>query len=82
MILLIHSITSQLLLRRPDIDVQLRDNEGLTPFDLYNLTVEGTWPLKRTADSYELLNDEDTIGDIFTWGGNRCVCSNFVVHIH
>ncbi|KIJ35076.1 hypothetical protein M422DRAFT_233046 [Sphaerobolus stellatus SS14] len=63
---------SQLLLRRPDIDVQLRDNEGLTPFDLYNLTVEGTWPITVGAPvDFEPLKLPNTSADLFTWGGNR-----------
>ncbi|KIJ37956.1 hypothetical protein M422DRAFT_259341 [Sphaerobolus stellatus SS14] len=64
--------TCQLLLHHSDIDVQLRDNEGLTPFDLYNLTVEGTWPIAvgAAADFYP-LKLPNTSADLFTWGGNR-----------
>ncbi|KAF8521208.1 hypothetical protein BU17DRAFT_88097 [Hysterangium stoloniferum] len=58
----------QLLLRRFDIDTQLRDNEGLTAFDLYNLTVEGTRPLKSGSISpgQDPLK-ENMAADLFTW---------------
>lgn len=50
-----------LLLQRPETDVQLKDYEGYTAFDLYNSTVEGTSP------------ERDLPGDVYTWGTNRCV---------
>ena len=53
--------TAQLLLQRPDIDANLRDIEGYTPFDLYNSTVEGTVPDHFTRRGQEL----------YTWGSNR-----------
>ena len=51
------------LLERPDIDCHVRDWEGLTPFDLYNSTIEGTYP-----------NDQNIASDgcdLFVWGTNR-----------
>ncbi|KZV84965.1 hypothetical protein EXIGLDRAFT_726601 [Exidia glandulosa HHB12029] len=48
-----------LLLQRPETDVQLKDSEGYTAFDLYNSTVEGTSP------------ERDVPGDVYTWGTNR-----------
>lgn len=48
-----------LLLQRPETDVQLKDYEGYTAFDLYNSTVEGTSP------------ERDVPGDVYTWGTNR-----------
>lgn len=50
------------LLSRSDIDVTIKDFEGLTAFDLFNSTVEGTNP----------PNGGDTVGtDLFVWGVNR-----------
>lgn len=50
------------LLLRSNIDVTIKDFEGLTAFDLYNSTVEGTNP----------SNDGETVGtDLFVWGVNR-----------
>lgn len=50
------------LLSRGDIDVTIKDFEGLTAFDLYNSTVEGTNP----------GNDPEAVGtDLFVWGANR-----------
>lgn len=48
------------LLARHDIDVSVKDSEGLTPFDLFNGTVDGTNP-----------GAEETGTDLFTWGVNR-----------
>ncbi|GJJ07428.1 hypothetical protein Clacol_001630 [Clathrus columnatus] len=63
----------QLLLKRPDIDTQVRDNEGLTPFDLYNITLQGTWPLKPgpSLPCQDPLKDLNYSADLLTWGGNR-----------
>lgn len=50
------------LLARSDTDVSVTDAEGLTPFDLYNGTVEGTNP----------PTGPDTVGtDLYVWGVNR-----------
>ncbi|KAI5481874.1 BTB domain and ankyrin repeat containing protein [Pseudohyphozyma bogoriensis] len=53
------------LLARDDVDARLKDHEGLTPFDIYNSTVEGTNPsdVSSTAASARL--------ELFTWGANR-----------
>ncbi|EJD41733.1 hypothetical protein AURDEDRAFT_115340 [Auricularia subglabra TFB-10046 SS5] len=48
-----------LLLQRSDLDLQIKDYEGYTAFDLYNSTVEGTSP------------ERDMPGDAYTWGTNR-----------
>ncbi|KDQ06630.1 hypothetical protein BOTBODRAFT_245013 [Botryobasidium botryosum FD-172 SS1] len=48
-----------LLLQRADIDIEIKDKEGYTAFDLYNSTVEGTKP--EGAGPRQL----------FTWGANR-----------
>lgn len=57
-----HIHTALILLERTDIDYYIKDWEGLTAFDLYNTTVEGTCP----SD-----NDEGSGADLFVWGGNR-----------
>ena len=54
--------TALTLLQRADTDTQVRDHEGLTAFDLYNLTVPGTSP---AAD------DAAAGGELFVWGANR-----------
>ena len=51
------------LLRRADIDLRVRDFEGLTPLELYNTTVAGTGPSDEEAS--------DGQADMFVWGGNR-----------
>ncbi|PWY99758.1 hypothetical protein BCV70DRAFT_161852 [Testicularia cyperi] len=65
-----------ILLRRTDVDIRIRDWEGLAPFDLYNSTVAGTNP---PADA--LAGESDpreygrfhvrTLTQLFTWGSNR-----------
>ncbi|GAA5832398.1 hypothetical protein JCM11251_006438 [Rhodosporidiobolus azoricus] len=56
---------ARLLLARDDLDTRLKDAEGLSPFDVYNSTVDGTNPV-------------DTLGsenpgrlEMFSWGSNR-----------
>ncbi|KAF4593586.1 hypothetical protein EYR40_008373 [Pleurotus pulmonarius] len=49
-----------LLLRRQDIDVNIKDFEGYTAFDLHNSTVECTKP---TTDAPR--------AELYTWGTNR-----------
>lgn len=49
------------LLQRHDIDVSVKDAEGLTAFDMYNGTVEGTNPPSGA--------EEGT--DLYVWGVNR-----------
>lgn len=58
--------TTILLLRRPDIDTDLKDFEGYRALDLYNSTVEGTKP--------EVMSPSGKVDerlDLFTWGSNR-----------
>lgn len=62
---------SLLLMQRSDIDIELRDNEGLTAFDLYNSTVAGT-ELSGYPHTLNALMDKDG-ADLYTWGGNRWV---------
>lgn len=62
---------SLLLMQRSDIDIELRDNEGLTAFDLYNSTVAGT-ELSGYPYTLNVLMDKDG-ADLYTWGGNRWV---------
>ncbi|KAG1752473.1 uncharacterized protein EDB91DRAFT_1292879 [Suillus paluster] len=50
-----------LLLKRPDIDMSIKDFEGYTAYDVYNSTVRSTKP---TAD-------EEALAELFTWGTNR-----------
>lgn len=48
------------LMVRADTDIGIKDSEGLTAFDLYNSTCEGTNP-----------DEEATGSDLYTWGSNR-----------
>ncbi|CAE6528710.1 unnamed protein product [Rhizoctonia solani] len=50
-----------LLLGRSDIDAGIRDLEGMSPFDVYNATVEGTIPETLPSIPREL----------WVWGSNR-----------
>jgi ankyrin repeat protein len=50
-----------LLLARSDIDTGIRDLEGMTSFDVYNATVEGTVPDISPSAPREL----------WVWGSNR-----------
>lgn len=50
-----------LLLGRADVDTGVRDLEGMTAFDVYNATVEGTAPDVSASAARELL----------VWGSNR-----------
>lgn len=59
-----HVHVALLLLERTDIDTTIRDWEGLTAFDLYNTTVDGTCP--RPEDDLALGG-----GVLFVWGSNR-----------
>lgn len=56
---------ARMLLGRQDIDARVKDHEGLTPFDLYNSTVEGTNPSDSPA--FEIAPRMD----LLTWGANR-----------
>ncbi|OCF36502.1 hypothetical protein I316_01751 [Kwoniella heveanensis BCC8398] len=48
------------LLARSDIDTSIKDSEGMTAFDLYNGTVDGTNPPQTGNGS-----------DLYVWGVNR-----------
>ncbi|KAK4703901.1 inhibitor of Bruton tyrosine kinase, partial [Phenoliferia sp. Uapishka_3] len=56
---------ARLLLAHRDIDARLKDHEQLSPFDVYNSTVEGTNP----SDTSSLANPPRL--ELFTWGSNR-----------
>lgn len=56
-------------MQRPDIDVELRDSEGLTAFDLYNSTVQGTGI--NGVPSVRSVLTSGCGADLFTWGRNR-----------
>jgi alpha-tubulin suppressor-like RCC1 family protein len=64
--------TAIILLRRSDLDLRIKDFEGLTAFDLYNSTVAGTNP-PADALSFEpaRYHHERTLTQLFTWGSNR-----------
>ena len=52
-----------MLLRCADIDTSIKDMEGYTAFDLYDLTVQSAHPTSL----------EDGYADLLTWGANRWV---------
>ncbi|KZT60608.1 hypothetical protein CALCODRAFT_506706 [Calocera cornea HHB12733] len=52
---------SRLLMERADVDLKRKDNEDYTPWDVYNMTVEGTYPDFDAA--YGTM--------LYTWGVNR-----------
>ncbi|BGP17782.1 hypothetical protein JCM10213v2_005824 [Rhodosporidiobolus nylandii] len=58
---------ARLLLARDDVDTRVKDSEGLTPFDVYNSTIDGTNP------SDTLLTSPGNPGrlEMFSWGANR-----------
>ena len=56
---------ARLLLAHPSIDARLKDHEQLSPFDVYNSTVEGTNP------SDTLASQNPGRLELFTWGANR-----------
>ncbi|KAF8528711.1 hypothetical protein JB92DRAFT_2862754 [Gautieria morchelliformis] len=62
---------SQLLMQRSDIDLEQRDSEGLTAFDLYNSTVDGTGLTVPTTPSSRRSLKDGGAADLFTWGRNR-----------
>ncbi|GJN90353.1 hypothetical protein Rhopal_003364-T1 [Rhodotorula paludigena] len=63
---------ARLLLARDDIDLRLKDREGLTPFDVYNSTVDGTNPSSDPLAANPLNPGRM---ELFSWGSNR----NFVL---
>ncbi|SNX84335.1 uncharacterized protein MEPE_03044 [Melanopsichium pennsylvanicum] len=64
--------TAIILLKRADLDLRVKDFEGLTAFDLYNSTVAGTNP-PADALSFEPTRHHHsrTLTQLFTWGSNR-----------
>ncbi|CDR98796.1 uncharacterized protein SPSC_01410 [Sporisorium scitamineum] len=64
--------TAIILLGRNDLDLRVKDFEGLTAFDLYNSTVAGTNP-PADALSFESTRNQHsrTLTQLFTWGSNR-----------
>ncbi len=60
--------TALLLLRRPDINLNVKDREGHRPFDLYNSTVQGTNP-GQNRDPSKISKWHKM--ELFTWGSNR-----------
>ncbi|GAA5904198.1 hypothetical protein JCM6882_003976 [Rhodosporidiobolus microsporus] len=56
---------ARLLLARDDLDTRLKDAEGLTPFDVYNSTVDGTNPVDA------LGTENPGRLEMFSWGSNR-----------
>ncbi|GAA5888090.1 hypothetical protein JCM5296_005430 [Sporobolomyces johnsonii] len=63
---------ARMLLARDDIDTRLKDSEGLSPFDVYNSTVDGTNP----SDHFSLISHPNPGRvELFSWGSNR----NFVL---
>ncbi|BGP49680.1 hypothetical protein JCM10450v2_005585 [Rhodotorula kratochvilovae] len=59
---------ARLLLQRDDIDFRLKDHEGLTPFDVYNSTVDGTNPSSDPLSTHPLNPGRL---EFFSWGSNR-----------
>ena len=58
-----HLAAAVLLVARNDVNLELKDHEGYTAFDLYNSTVEGTVP---PTGPYV-----DQKRDLFIWGTHR-----------
>lgn len=64
--------TAIILLRRTDLDLRVKDFEGLTAFDLYNSTVAGTNPPSDALSSEPTRHQHSrTLAQLFTWGSNR-----------
>ncbi|KAJ8293937.1 BTB/POZ domain-containing protein 1 [Rhodotorula toruloides] len=63
---------ARLLLARDDVDTRLKDYEGLSPFDVYNSTVDGTNP---SPDPLSTNPANPGRMELFSWGSNR----NFVL---
>ncbi|KIO26840.1 hypothetical protein M407DRAFT_23900 [Tulasnella calospora MUT 4182] len=59
---------AMMLMSRTDLQLELRDNEGYTAFDLYNSTVEGTTPpLTVHGAGFATAKGRD----LFMWGTSR-----------
>lgn len=59
---------ARLLLQRDDVDMRLKDREGLTPFDVYNSTVDGTNPSPDPLSTHPLNPGRV---ELLSWGSNR-----------
>ncbi|SCV67107.1 BQ2448_5753 [Microbotryum intermedium] len=73
---------ARLIFDRSDVDPRLKDHEGLTPFDVYNSTVDGTnprqWARDFGTDATNCFQGGDLgtgRNELHTWGNNR----NFVL---
>lgn len=70
---------ARLILGRDDADARMKDHEGLTPFDVYNSTVDGTNPnlVAPAAAAGGGGGATSSPGrlDLYTWGSNK----NFVL---
>lgn len=50
---------ARLLLKRQDIDLHIKDWEGLDAFELYNLTIANTFPTERILSKHDRLRQHD-----------------------
>ncbi|KAL7325160.1 hypothetical protein PS15p_207676 [Mucor circinelloides] len=50
---------ARLLLKRQDIDLHIKDWEGLDAFELYNLTIANTFPIERILSKHDRLRQYD-----------------------
>ncbi|WAR63538.1 hypothetical protein PtB15_17B138 [Puccinia triticina] len=66
---------AKVLIDQLECDLNTKDNEGLSAFDLYHTTIGGPINL---MDSKLSIEPKDHHTDLFTWGSNR----NFVLGIH
>ncbi|GAA5907521.1 uncharacterized protein JCM6883_001232 [Sporobolomyces salmoneus] len=59
---------AKMLLARDDIDSRAKDSEGLSPFDVFNSTVDGTNP----SDHFSAASHPNPGRlELFSWGSNR-----------
>ncbi|GAA5933454.1 uncharacterized protein JCM15063_001318 [Sporobolomyces koalae] len=59
---------AKILLARNDIDPRAKDTEGLSPFDVFNSTVDGTNP----SDHFSVASHPNPGRlELFSWGSNR-----------
>lgn len=50
---------ARLLLQRQDIDLHIKDWEGLDAFELYNLSIANTFPKERTLSKHDRLRQNN-----------------------
>ncbi|GAA5985736.1 hypothetical protein JCM5350_007474 [Sporobolomyces pararoseus] len=61
-------IAAKMLLARDDIDTRAKDSEGLSPFDVFNSTVDGTNP----SDHFSAVSHPNPGRlELYSWGSNR-----------